>query len=347
MNIYIILKQVKMLSGLRKSSSFRTAIRDIPGNKTLSTHLNSTASRRFQDGTQHIGINEYDYTVGKLRTFFKTKGWKEVNTQYRKSILAACEDPWTISTFDYEGEKWPLPQTGQMWLEHDLLRNCDAPGVFTVSTSYRAEPNPIPDRHQTIFPMFEFEGRGDMVDLRSTEQDLLKFLGFGKKKKFAILNYDRASKECDTDEIGDKEERKLCRKHGPVVFLERFPEHTHPFWNMYWEKYGIEKLVDGEKIYQNTNHARKIDVLIHGQETIGSAERETRPEVMREHFETTSDGAYAKKIRDLFGYERVNRELDEFLSLNFCQRYGGGIGIHRLIRGMMLENIIPPVRVPL
>ncbi len=38
-------------------------------------------------------------------------------TQSRLSILAACEDPTTISTYNYAGEVWPLPQTGQMWLE--------------------------------------------------------------------------------------------------------------------------------------------------------------------------------------------------------------------------------------
>lgn len=327
-----------MLSGLRRSSSFRTAIKRAFPNETRL--INTTC--RIQDGTQHINIDEYDYTVSRLRSFFKVRGWKEVNTQYRKSILAACEDPWTISTFEYEGEKWPLPQTGQMWLEHDLLKNPKLPGVFTISTSYRAEPNPIPGRHQTIFPMFEFEGRGDMAALRTMEQDLLEFIGFGKNKNFAFLNYNEASKECGKDDIGDREERKLCREHGSVVFLEHFPEYTHPFWNMYWEKHDIERFVDGKKVNQTIDHARKIDVIIHGQETIGSAERETRPEIMRERFETTSNGAYAKKIRDLFGEERVDRELDDFLCLRFCRRYGGGIGIHRLIQGMVKEGVMLP-----
>ena len=58
----------------------------------------------------------FDIVVSKLRSFFKdVKGFKEVHTQNKKSILAACEDPTTIATYNYEGQIWPLPQTGQMW----------------------------------------------------------------------------------------------------------------------------------------------------------------------------------------------------------------------------------------
>lgn len=50
---------------------------------------------------------------------------------------AACEDPTTISSFDYGTNTWPLPQTGQMWLEYDLLTNPEEKGFFCVTTSYR------------------------------------------------------------------------------------------------------------------------------------------------------------------------------------------------------------------
>ena len=36
----------------------------------------------------------FDHVVGKMRSFFRdVKGFKEVHTQNKKSILAACEDP--------------------------------------------------------------------------------------------------------------------------------------------------------------------------------------------------------------------------------------------------------------
>ena len=70
-----------------------------------------------------------------------------------------------------------------MWLEHALLQNPKLPGLFCVSTSYRNEPNPIPGRHEKIFPMFEFEMKGDFNDLLNLEKDLLMELGFGKHYK--------------------------------------------------------------------------------------------------------------------------------------------------------------------
>ena len=101
----------------------------------------------------------YHELVQKMRTFFVEKGFYEVPTQSRLSILAACENPHSIATFNYNGQVWPLPQTGQMWLEYELLKNPEWNGVFCISTSYRQEKNPIEGRHELIFPMFEFESK--------------------------------------------------------------------------------------------------------------------------------------------------------------------------------------------
>ena len=47
-----------------------------------------------------------------------------------------------LPKLNYAGNQWPLPQTGQMWLEYELLKNPTAPGFFCVSTSYRYQsPN--------------------------------------------------------------------------------------------------------------------------------------------------------------------------------------------------------------
>ncbi|KKR36871.1 MAG: tRNA ligase [Candidatus Nomurabacteria bacterium GW2011_GWE2_40_10] len=62
-------------------------------------------------------IISFSEIVNKMRTFCLQKGFVEVNTQDRLSILAACEDPTTVATYNYAGEVWPLPQTGQMWLD--------------------------------------------------------------------------------------------------------------------------------------------------------------------------------------------------------------------------------------
>ena len=278
---------------------------------------------------------DFDIVVNKLRSFFRdVKGYREVHTQNELSILAACEDPQTIATYNYNGSLWPLPQTGQMWLENYLLTYPDENGFFCVSTSYRNEPNPVPGRHDKIFPMFEFELKGGMDELRKVEMELLDYLGFNMsndenirlEKNYPRDDYDNICKKYDVDELEHEHEEQLEKDYGNVFFLENFPERTSPFWNM--------------KLNDDDEHSNKIDVIIHGIETIGSAERSTNKEEMRKKFLTISDGGYANILYAQFGKERVERELDEFLNYNFFTRSGGGIGMTRMIRAMKLSNLI-------
>ena len=99
-------------------------------------------------------------------------------------------------------------------------------------------------------------------------------------------------------------------------------------------KISEKKTPKGEKL------ANKCDVIIGGMETIGSAERSCDVQEMKEQFYTISDGGYANLLFDLFGKERVEYELFEFLSYDFKPRYGGGIGITRLISGMKKAGLM-------
>lgn len=105
----------------------------------------------------HIDAHKFTTVVKKLRQFFDNKGLLEVHTQNRLSILSACENPHSIAKFTYNHNVYPLPQTGQMWLEHELLTQPEEKGFYCLSTSYRNEEAPIEGRHCMIFPMFEFE----------------------------------------------------------------------------------------------------------------------------------------------------------------------------------------------
>jgi aspartyl/asparaginyl-tRNA synthetase len=276
-----------------------------------------------------IDYKNFDVVVGKMRKFFKeVKGFTEVHTQNKKSILAACEDPKTIATYNYEGQIWPLPQTGQMWLEHYLLEHPEENGFFCVSTSYRNEPDPIPGRHDRIFPMFEFELKGGMDELRKVEGELLDYLGFKRlyDGTFPTGDYDDVAKEYEVDELENEHEERLEKEHGPVFFLENFPERTSPFWNM--------------RLHESKVHSNKIDVIIHGIETIGSAERSIDPVTMKDTFYTISNGDYANLLFAQFGKDRVEKELEEFLKKDFFERSGGGIGVGRMIRAMRLSNLL-------
>ena len=260
-------------------------------------------------------LKAYHNLVQKMREFFLNKGFIEVATQPNLTILSACENPHSVTKFDYVGEVWPLPQTGQMILEEVLLSNPQLPGCFCISTSYRQEKNPIPGRHELIFPMFEFESKGGMKDLLKLESELLEFLGFDSPVE---VNYDDVCQEYGGVEIlEDEHESRMWKEKGSVVSLQHFPLRTNPFWNM---KHNETKIFN------------KVDVILYGQETIGSAERGCDVEEMKHNFYTIENGKYAAKLFELFGKERVESELEQFLSYDFFPRFGGGIGLTRMAR---------------
>lgn len=272
----------------------------------------------------HINPKDYHNTVKKLRHFFEEKGFIEVPTQSRLSILAACEDPSTIATYNYAGDVWPLPQTGQMWLEYELLRNPQEKGFFCISTSYRNEPNPIEGRHDLIFPMFEFEFKGNMSNLFLLERELIEYLGIvDSRYNMPSFRYDEIADKYNVKELEAEHETRLWEEYGPAILLTDFPQYTSPFWNM----------------KKNGEFANKIDVILYGMETIGSAERGTDPNQMSHLFHTISDGMYADILYEQFGKERVEKELDDFLRFDFFPRVGGGIGITRMIRALKMLEI--------
>ena len=268
--------------------------------------------------TQLIEPKKFTNAVSLLRDFFLNKGFEEVHTQNRLSILAACEDPENVASYNYEGQIWPLPQTGQMWLEHELLSRPSSKGFFCVSTSYRQEPNAIPGRHDTIFPMFEFEMPGGIEELKTMEYELCEWLGFDRPTEKTYEEWQTFYGETYSTELDAEHEGKMNRSFGPCM-ITNFPEFTSPFWNM-------SRNEDGT--------SRKIDVILGGMETIGSAERSTDVEQMRHTFHTISDGEYAGLISKLFGKERVEEELEEFLKFDFFPRAGGGIGMTRMISAL-------------
>jgi aspartyl/asparaginyl-tRNA synthetase len=167
--------------------------------------------------------------------------------------------------------------------------------------------------------MFEFESNGGIIELEKLEYDLLEYLGFEEP---VPVDYNTMCDEYGGVKILENEhETKMWNEIGPVVSLQNFPLRTNPFWNMRHQ---------GNEIFN------KIDVILYGQETIGSAERSCNKEEMRHNFYTIENGGYCAKLFDLFGKERVEKELEEFLSFDFFPRFGGGIGMTRLARAYEL-----------
>ena len=272
--------------------------------------------------TQLINPQKFTDTVGLLRSFFLDKGFLEVHTQNRLSILAACEDPFNVATYNYAGQVWPLPQTGQMWLEHELLTKPESKGFFCVSTSYRQEPNAIPGRHDIIFPMFEFEMPGNINDLKAMEYELCEYLGFDIPTEKTYAHWQDYFGIDSSVEMDADHELRMEAEFGSTMITD-FPEITSPFWNMS-RHYNLGSHYDNSP-------SKKIDVILGGMETIGSAERSCDVDMMRDTFHTITGGAYSNLLFELFGKDRVVAELEEFLKFDFFPRVGGGIGITRMI----------------
>jgi aspartyl/asparaginyl-tRNA synthetase len=248
----------------------------------------------------------------------------EVAAQHKLSILASCEQPESIAIFNYAGHKWPLSQTTQMHLEFELLKNPKPYGYFSIGTSYRNEQNPIPGRHELIFPMFEFEHHGGFNELVKFEHELIRSIGYNGKIDGG--EYKDVAKKYNTVDISHEHEQHIYKSGSPVFMLRNFPIETNAFWNM-------ARYPDGT--------AQKIDVIMSGLETIGSATRSCNPDEMRRLFKTMSNGEYAGLLYKHFGEKRVNDELEEFLSLKFINRSGGGIGMSRLMNFFEKEKLYP------
>jgi aspartyl/asparaginyl-tRNA synthetase len=168
--------------------------------------------------------------------------------------------------------------------------------------------------------MFEFEFPGTIKELEIMETELIEYMGFGPKHSVVAKDYVDWAESFGVEELGHDEETAMAKQwQGRVCMIKNFPNSTSPFWNM-------KQNGDGT--------AAKIDVIISGQETIGSAERATDKDEMRDMFHNISDGQYADLLYGQFGKERVDAELEEFLSYDFMPRVGGGIGMTRLLRAV-------------
>lgn len=265
----------------------------------------------------------YSRIVNLMRDYFLDKrGFIEVPAQSNLSILAACEDPKTLKSFELGGSEYPLPQTGQIVLEEVLLQNPDFKGVYCLTTSYREEPKPVLGRHDKIFPMFEFEGRGSLEDLKNTEKELLLYLGFEAP---VSVDYDNCCKKYNAGILETEHEGLMQKDFGNSVSLEKFPLKSQPFWNMKYAGKGI---------------FNKIDVILYGMETIGSAERSCDTAEMMNFFNSVSGGEYKKLLLDKFTDKIVMKELEAYLSLSMVPRYGAGIGITRMERAMKLAGLL-------
>lgn len=272
----------------------------------------------------------YDYLMKKIRGYFEEQGLTECYLMDSPAIMSACEEHTSIVPYYLGGTKYPLNQTTQMALEHLYMTEKNFTdnkynGYYGMCNSVRWEVNPVQGRHSStgIFPLLECEAGWDQREMINFQKGLLRAIGIKpfQGDDFVEIEYKDACLKYQVEEIGHEEEKKLCKDfNSPAVFLTNFTLNSNPFWNM--------KKVD--------DYVLKVDVIIghpdfSPKEIIGSSERSTNVQEMRDMFHTVSNGDYCKKLYEEFGFERVEKELEEYLALPFRQRSGMGIGMTRLV----------------
>ncbi len=255
--------------------------------------------------------------MSRLREFFIARGFIEVHPQSHISFLAIADDISTISTYNNGQESFLLPQTGHMWLEFELLKNPDLPGVFCCTTSYRQHKNPVPGRHENIFPIFDFETSGGIQSMLQIQRELLEHFDFdmGLYKEFTHSNL---TLDLGVKNIDAATESLIGQNVSPVTVVTDRPNSINKSWCA----------------KRDNDRVKTSDVILYGMETIGASERAVNVEAMRERFYTIQDGLFAQTLFETFGQKRVERELGEFLSLDFFPRSTGSIGLTRMIRAL-------------
>ena len=101
-----------------------------------------------------------------------------------------------------------------------------SPGVFCMSTSYRQEQNIVEGRHDTIFPMFEFEMPGDMNDLEQMEKELCEHMGFGSKHSVVGKDYSEWCDHFAVEELTHEHENLMSANwQGRVCMIKTFQSY--------------------------------------------------------------------------------------------------------------------------
>lgn len=206
-----------------------------------------------------------------------------------------------------------------------------SPATFASVPVSGTNQTPLTGRHDTIFPMFEFECHGGTNALIQIEKDLLERLGIsgtlGFSGNYPEKTYDHVAQKYNVDRLEHEHGDAMDDDYGHVLFLKRFPNTTLAFWNV-------------KQCHKDTNTAHQVDVILHGVKTMGSAALSCDAEEMRRRFYNISDGKYAKILFSQFAKKRVKKEFEDLLALSFFERCGGAISVTRMIRAMQLHHLI-------
>lgn len=238
----------------------------------------------------------YSNIINTIRKFFNKQNFIEVHTHNKLSLLSACNEYKLMCTFNYGGYIWPLPQSSIILLYYDLLKYSHLPGMYTVCTSYKNDPNYTKLMAENVFeadivsPLFECITFGKYIDINKTIIDLFEDLGFNNSK-YKFIKYSDIAKKKGVQIISPTDELNISSTNSAdIVFLENIPILK---WGM---KQTSKVIVNKLEILSFSEHMKDpLDII--------------------ESFLTVDNGQLSDYLYSQFSKERVEDELYKFAEL--------------------------------
>ena len=272
-----------------------------------------------------IEPRDYSYVIQSLREFFLKKGYCEMYSGNCPSFMTISGNVQNTTSFLLQGSIFPLPQTYQLILETEIMKDDTLPGIFCIFSSYRDEETLIEGRHERIFPTLEFSTRGTLEDLIRIYRELLAHLSFENPDQIPQHSYDVMCIKLKDKVIGPSQEARIAEIH-PEYIVTHYSEDTFPMWDICRDKV--------------SSTVKNAILLLDGQKVISGAEKSCSSKDMQQAFIYHRKGKYITDLHRLYGSQRVNDELEMYLQNPFVPRISASIGISRLIRSMSFRELI-------
>lgn len=222
--------------------------------------------------------------------------FRQVYVQGDVHILASCDTPMAINTFNHKGHSLPLPHSCLIQLEYRLHSdNCESrdKGMYTVCTGYD-DGITNPSGMTTFVPTIEMVMHGQYLHAQSIAVNILKsVMAVSDGYEFRFINYMQTFKPNIRDKTFDPSVIQPMLKPNRVTFVEYIP-------GCRWDARITSK------VYIGDNASDPVMTIY---------EHMSEPSKLLHAFLTFDHGNMTERMYTLFSKERVDDELFRLIKL--------------------------------
>jgi nondiscriminating aspartyl-tRNA synthetase len=196
--------------------------------ESLPTRLDNAAV-----ALRHPQVRErFRKTAVAVRTFresLEARGFVEIQTP--KIVASATESGANLFRVDYFGHDAYLAQSPQLY-KQTMVGVFER--VYEVGPVFRAEPHET-GRHLAEYVSLDAEvgfidDHRDVMDvLRHVVPAMIDAVGETPPPDIPVVDFDEV-RSGDEPDLSPEDERRACREHGELVFVEGFPLAKRPFY---------------------------------------------------------------------------------------------------------------------